>query len=138
MPNFYSPEGNYEVWEEKPDGYYTDKEWIDLHPPEPPEPPTIEQLTEQFINLIQQRLDEFAQTRGYDNILSACTYVSSTVPLFQAEGQYCVEMRDATWMTAYGILGEVITGIRPIMSWTELKAELPALEWPVEGGENRG
>lgn len=32
MPNFYSPTGNYEVWTEKPDGYYTAEEWSELHP----------------------------------------------------------------------------------------------------------
>lgn len=38
MPNFYSPEGNYEVWESKPEGYFTEDEWLELHPPKEPEP----------------------------------------------------------------------------------------------------
>jgi len=33
MPKFYSPEGNYEVWDIKPEGYFTQEEWISLHPP---------------------------------------------------------------------------------------------------------
>jgi len=34
---YYSPDGNIEVWNEKPDGYYTEEEWAALHPaPEPP------------------------------------------------------------------------------------------------------
>lgn len=32
MPNFYSPMGNYEIWAEKPDGYFTPEEWAELHP----------------------------------------------------------------------------------------------------------
>ena len=32
MPNFYSPMGNYEIWAEKPDGYFTSEEWAELHP----------------------------------------------------------------------------------------------------------
>ena len=32
MPNFYSPNGNYEIWQEKPDGYFTPDEWAELHP----------------------------------------------------------------------------------------------------------
>jgi hypothetical protein len=45
MPNFYSPEGNFEVWDEKPTGYYTAEEWSELHPaPEPPEPTTEEKI----------------------------------------------------------------------------------------------
>ena len=45
MGRFYSPEGNYEVWDTKPDGYYTYEEWKELHPdPEPPEPTVEEKL----------------------------------------------------------------------------------------------
>jgi hypothetical protein len=32
MSNFYSPNGNYEIWQEKPDGYFTAEEWVELHP----------------------------------------------------------------------------------------------------------
>jgi hypothetical protein len=45
MGKFYSPTGNYEVWDEKPEGYYTLEEWKALHPdPEPPEPTKAEKL----------------------------------------------------------------------------------------------
>lgn len=44
---YYSPSGNLEVWDKKPDGYYTEEEWAELHPaPEPPEPTTEEKLAE--------------------------------------------------------------------------------------------
>lgn len=34
---YYSPKGNPEVWDSKPNGYYTVEEWAALHPaPEPP------------------------------------------------------------------------------------------------------
>jgi hypothetical protein len=32
MPTYYSPGGNFEVWHEKPDGYFTSEEWTALHP----------------------------------------------------------------------------------------------------------
>lgn len=33
---YYSPDGNFERWDEKPQGYYTVEEWQKLHPaPEP-------------------------------------------------------------------------------------------------------
>ena len=45
MPKYYSPEGNIEVWAEKPNGYYTVEEWQKLHPaPAPPEPTTEEKI----------------------------------------------------------------------------------------------
>jgi hypothetical protein len=44
MPKYYSPEGNIEVWENKPEGYYTIEEWEEMHPPTPYEPTTEEKL----------------------------------------------------------------------------------------------
>ena len=47
MPKYYNPEGNLEVWEEKPAGYYTVEEWQEMHPaPEPPEPTKEEKLAQ--------------------------------------------------------------------------------------------
>jgi hypothetical protein len=80
----------------------------------------------------QERLDTFARTRNYDGILSACTYATSTVPKFQAEGQYCVEARDATWAQLYTMLAEVQAGTRPVPTgFEDIEPELPALAWPV-------
>lgn len=105
--------------------------------PEPPPPPpstelTVEQQIEAYKTNIQQRLDAFAATRGYDGILSACTYVTSSVPQFAAEAQYAVQARDATWATAYQILAEVQAGTRPAPEDANaLVALLPPLQWPV-------
>lgn len=45
MEKYYSPDGNIEVWAEKPQGYFTVEEWQELHPaPEPPEPTKEEKL----------------------------------------------------------------------------------------------
>jgi hypothetical protein len=42
---YYSPTGNLEVWTTKPQGYYTEEEWAELHPaPEPPEPTKDEKI----------------------------------------------------------------------------------------------
>ena len=80
---------------------------------------------------VQQRLDKFAATRGYDGILSLCTYATSTVPQFQKEGQYGVEARDAAWHRLYQILAEVESGARPMpTSFADIEGELPVLKWP--------
>ena len=79
----------------------------------------------------QKRLDDFAKTRLYDGILSACTYATSSVQKFQAEGQYCVNARDTTWATLYTILGEVQQGTRPVPSgFADIEPLLPALVRP--------
>ena len=46
MAKYYSPDGNIEVWNEKPDGYYTVEEWQEMHPPAPYVPTKEEQLAE--------------------------------------------------------------------------------------------
>jgi hypothetical protein len=90
------------------------------------------QIVEREVTIaVQKRLDEFAQTRKYDGILSACTYSTSLVPKFQAEGQYCVEMRDMHWGKCYEILAGVQAGLRPMPTTEQALAEMPELVWPV-------
>lgn len=92
-----------------------------------------QQLQDQIITATQQRLDDFASERGYDGILSACTYASSAVPKFQTEGQYCANSRDDTWSTLYVILAEVQAGTRAVPTgFDDIEADLPTLSWPAE------
>jgi len=44
MATYYNPNGNPEVWDTKPDGYYTPEEWQELHPPVPYVPTKEEQI----------------------------------------------------------------------------------------------
>lgn len=100
-----------------------------IKPEIPPKP--IEQLMQEIVTATQQRLDDFAKTRNYDGILSACTYATSTVSKFQAEGQYCVNARDATWAALYQLFDDVTNGIKPMpASFADVEPLLPPLEWP--------
>lgn len=75
-------------------------------------------------------LDEFAQSRGYDNIVSVASYTVSTNEIYQAEALRAVYLRDQWWSTLTGIMTEVLTGQRPLpASWEVLKTELPELTW---------
>lgn len=88
-------------------------------------------VTKEVTVATQRRLDDFARTRNYDGVLSACTYATSPTAKFSAEGQYCVEARDATWAKLYEILAEVQAGNRPMPGgYADIEAELPALVWP--------
>src|SRR5689334_17873088 len=58
--------------------------------------PSLAELRDVIVTTVQRRLDAFAQSRGYDSILSAATYAASSVPQFQAEGQRAVALRDRT------------------------------------------
>ena len=101
--------------------------------PLPPEPQASDpsQLQAAIVQFTQRRLDDFARTRNYDGILSACTYATSTVPKFAVEGQYAVQARDATWAALYVLLAEVQAGTRPVPDdFEDVAPLLPPLEWP--------
>ena len=89
------------------------------------------QIQQEIVTATQQRLDDFARTRNYDSILSACTYAADPNPKFAAEGQYCIDARGATWSKLYEILAEVEAGTRPMPSgYADIEPELPPLAWP--------
>lgn len=73
---------------------------------------------------VQKRLDAFAQERGYDNIMSACSYATSTDPVFAREGTYCIQLRDTTWRAFYNNFTQ------DIREYNEIEPLLPLAEWP--------
>ncbi|MCK9369109.1 hypothetical protein M0R04_04075 [Candidatus Dojkabacteria bacterium] len=124
---------------EIPEGYYAIMRggWrlIEGVVPIYPTPPTPEEIATAIFKEIsdkaQLRLDNFAKTKNYDGILSACTYVTSVVDKFRIEGQYAVNIRDLTWDVLYKLLDDVIAGIIPMPSgYDEIEPLLPTLVWP--------
>ena len=102
-------------------------------PPDVPEPPapTPDEIRVYVVLATQARLDDFARTRAYDGILSACTYATSSVPKFATEGQYAVTARDATWAALYAFMDSVIAGTQPMpSSFADVEPFLPTLTWP--------
>lgn len=83
-----------------------------------------------FRHEIQKRLDSFAQTRGYDNALSCCSYADSLVEKFASEGKYMKLSRDQHWNICYQIITDVQAGNRGIPTLEQLFNELGPLEWP--------
>ena len=85
-----------------------------------------------IVTATQQRLDDFAKTRNYDGILSACTYAPSLIDRFRLDGVYCVGARDNTWAALYAFMGEVQAGTKPMpTSFADVEPLLPVLSWPV-------
>ena len=76
---------------------------------------------------VQNHLDAGARLRMYDGILSACSYVNSSDPVFQAEGLAYCEWRDGCWRKCYIVLNECKNGLREIPTPEELILELPDL-----------
>lgn len=95
-------------------------------------PKTTKQIEAEITAAVQARLDDWAKTRNYDGILSACTYATSTVPKFAAEGQAAVVARDATWNAMYALLEDVQGGTHPMPTgYADVEPIMPSLEWPV-------
>ena len=91
--------------------------------------PTAEEIQQQLTAAVQRHMDTTVQTRGYDNILSACSYVNTGIERFDIEGSACRAWRSTVWGKCYAILAEVKAGTREIPTEEELISELPKLEW---------
>jgi len=76
---------------------------------------------------VQNHLDDGARLRMYDGILSACSYVNSTDPVFSAEGLAYCEWRDGCWRKCYEVLNACQNALRVIPTSEELINELPIL-----------
>lgn len=123
MPNLVSGENGGGIGDTYQDGQF-------VKPAQPQK--TAEQVFADVVASVQQRLDDFAATKNYAGILSACTYATDPNPVFAAEGQYCVAQRSATWSKCYEILAQVEAGTRPIPEgYSDIEPELPALQWPI-------
>ena len=62
MGKYYSPQGNIEVWEDKPKGYYTVEEWQKMHPaPLPPESTKEEKLAQLDADYQSQKQELISQ-----------------------------------------------------------------------------
>lgn len=86
-------------------------------------------LTQQITSTVQELLDNTARSRGYDGIVSLCTYANSTVSKFKTEGQAGVDWRDQCWAICYQIMSDVQTGARSIPSPAQVLSELPNIIW---------
>ena len=109
-----------EAWGPLPEGWTNEKPYV---------APTQKETEAQYTSAAQAYLDDFARTKTYDGILSACTYAASTSPRLREEGQRCIELRDAVWDSAFAILNDVTAGKRPIPTIEQFIAELPKLTW---------
>ena len=75
----------------------------------------------EFEQSVQNHLDTTARAKGYESILSACTYAGYSNP-FQAEGQAFTEWRGNVWAYCYTQI-DIFTG-----TVEEFIATLPKFE----------
>lgn len=87
--------------------------------------------TKQYTGVIQKWLDETAQSKGFDSMLSAVTYDDSLVTTFRNDAMAAKAWRDSVWQAAYTLFNNVKNGTDPMPESNEaLLALLPAIVWP--------
>lgn len=92
--------------------------------------PTTEEIKASLLASVDRYLNETVQAKGYDSILSACTYAFDTADeIFAEEGKKCLAWRSLVYRKCYDIMAQVEAGERAIPTEEELLAELPVLEW---------
>lgn len=85
---------------------------------------TQEEIVQLFKHKIQEVLDLKAQSKGYDNIVSACSY-AGYVNSFQAEGESFGIWRANVWSYGYSQLALIESGQRTLPTVEAFIAELP-------------
>lgn len=94
-------------------------------------PLTQQEIVDQVTKKTQARLDQFAQTRGYDNMQSLANYAGDEDPVFDLEGTYGKRMRSQTWRAVIDLMRDIEFNIRSLPESYELiELELPVLVWP--------
>lgn len=90
----------------------------------------IEELKTLFISEIQIHMDQTAREKGYDSILSACSYSNSLIPTFKEESDAASVWRDQVWAYCIDHLDRMQKGTRAIpTSPKEFIEELPKINW---------
>jgi hypothetical protein len=89
--------------------------------------PTQAQIISNYEQAVQNHLDSFANSWRYESILSAASYVNSTVAQFKAEALALLAWRDQTWLQCYTELDAIQSGTQPMpSSLADFVATLPA------------
>jgi len=93
-------------------------------------PDLLNATTDAIKERVQNLLDDFARTRGYDDIKSAASYKTSSNTQFQTEGARAEYLRDTTWTNLITYLTNLSAGsVAFPTTWTDISSKLPALTW---------
>ncbi|EKD22664.1 MAG: hypothetical protein ACD_84C00017G0001 [uncultured bacterium] len=97
----------------------------------------VQQFKMHISRQVQEQLDAFARTRGYDGIMSAATYANSASPQttseikIKNEGLYCDTIRLKTWAALSDYDAGVTAGTYPEpTSFADVTPHLPIPVWP--------
>ena len=100
-----------------------------------PEPPTAQDIINQYDTAIENWLDSTVQQRNYKNVESCISYEGDNNPKYAREAEAVKAWRSAVYTQAEVLIAQYIGGdISAVPPIEEIIAELPQLDWndPVE------
>lgn len=99
-----------------------------------PEPPTFEQRAAALLAEVDKHLNDAAQAKGYDSIVTAALRAALPQSPFHAEGVAFGTWMDAVYAKCYEVLALVTSGVMPEPDWPQLRSLLPPLNLPASEG----
>ena len=113
MPVYYSPTGNPEMWDNKPDNYYTEEEWAALTAP------TEDELTAQVITEARLQSRSILLTKMQANMVQTGAFAAAEFATFAKAGLFVDWAAGQTYATGYrlahkGIVYEVMQEVTAI------------------------
>lgn len=91
--------------------------------------PTDDEVKHQIVSAVQSKLDQEAQSKGYDNGFACASYATSSVPSFKNEAESFIEWRDTCWCLCYDLLEKYLQGSIPRPTVDDVLNKLPNMEW---------
>lgn len=122
------PEATKDLWDEFLEADLQNK--IEILPPPEIKPLDLEDSLKNLEIQIQNKLDFFAKSWGYDSLISAASYSGSSNQKFKAEASALIGWRDRVWEWANFSLAQIKNGSAQIPS--DLKSAVDLMPPPPE------
>ncbi len=79
---------------------------------------------------VQKTLESTAQQKGYDTVLSMCSYATSTNLQWKEEAEAFIFWRDTIMLNAVNVFNELLSNPSNVPDFEDFKSQLPTINWP--------
>ena len=91
---------------------------------------TFDETKIEYLASISEQLDKIAQIKGYDSIISLCSYKDDPNPKFAAEALAGINYRSAVWSYCTDVLTKVTNNEMEIPTLKDFIDNAPKIQWP--------
>jgi hypothetical protein len=137
MAVYYSPNGNAEMWDEKPDGYFTESEWENLHAP------TDEELAAQAVAEARAQSRSILMARMQAGMVQTSAFAAAEFATFAKAGLFTEWAAGQTYASGYrlvhnGIVYEVVNDVTSVENQPPDSAGMLAVYRPLSVDPDSG